>query len=65
MSDIRNDLDLYVEMITEQGETIIVGEVPAYCDMESTFLVNTDKPVNKVNRTCIDTVLVFISKVVG
>jgi len=49
VSDMRHDLDLYVELVTVTGETIAVGDIPAYCDMESTFLVDTDKQVKGVS----------------
>lgn len=43
-------MSLYVELITVTGEHIEAGEVPAYCDMETTFFVDTDQLVNKVKQ---------------
>lgn len=49
MADIREDSDIYVEVFTVEEESIPVGDIPAYCDMETSVLVNThNKLINRV-----------------
>ncbi|XP_053380167.1 pappalysin-1-like [Mercenaria mercenaria] len=57
--DIREDTDIYVEVITVEGETIPLGDVPAYCDMETTVLVSTDNKL--IDRVKIHTMDSYIA----
>lgn len=54
VSDLRHDMTLYVELLTDVGEIITIGDIPAFCDIETTFTVDTDKQVKRVIKiTCI------------
>ena len=49
VTDVREDTDIYVDLVTTTGEVIPLGDIPAYCDMETTVIVNTNsKAIEKV-----------------
>ena len=48
MADIDVSVTLTVTLMLPDGSEMSLGAIPAYCDVETTMMIDTEEEVNRV-----------------